>query len=1255
MKPGVRVVRGPHWSKGDLDGGVGYLGTVVRILQNNKVLVRWDIGTETVCRAGTNGAFDLRIYDSAPIGINHGHVTCNVCVVHHVGNIQGMRWKCLKCSDYDQCIKCYYLDMPKKCNLSHPYVLFTTPRSTVIPVLPRRKSKKTKVYGIFPGADVIKAIVAPNEEPKVGKVVKLLDLEPDGYRGAVTVRWSGNKEADDELPVYRVGAEGKTELKLVTPVSPGHIYLDHHPPLDLRMPMDVIFNPGDEVFVNLNFEAFKALNMDYRCWSPFLEDLFANTGNVLDTEERFIIVQTKKFPRIQVYMNTVTKLYPIKAGDIVRIQTDIEKVKKGQLRHGGWQDTIMSLLGIEGQVERVDDSGDIHVLIRDQSFIFNPICLEKINHPDGGMLEVLEKKVFVSESTNSRARIRCRAVDIGVRVVRGPDWKFGDQDGGEGHLGSVIDICTDEDNEYYPAQTAVVIWDNGEKNVYRAGLDKQYDLCLYDNAGIGVRHDVTCAGCGLHTVPGLLWRCNVCTGVALCSTCYFENKHDISHKFKRFDCADHEGEDVPPRITSRKVPAYGLFEKAKVVRGPDWRWINQDGGPNKTGEVIAVVNYSPDTNHDAVEIVWENGYANVYRLGYKGYLDVKCVKPATGKLYYKDHLPILKINIATEPASASAAPPASSAPPVSKQQESPGGAAGSVERFKAGDHVRIEIEPDILRMMEESRGAWNEGMLECLGQAGMVLIVKGSDVTVDFGSAGKWTFHEQCLNEVKEFAPGQVVQVLDNINSVKKMQEERVGWNEKMTKVIGKKGQVESIDEDGDVQVSFGEYTWTFNSDCLVASQGMIDVINYEEDEVPSFPIPGSEEITVNTLFASIMIGDFKGVKNIFQKEPHMMLLKEEEDKTPLHMASNCGYVEIVDFLCQHGVPLDDVDSDGNTPLLVASDKGHVDVMKLLLEKGANKNAKNKNEEGAIFLMVKQKNKEGLELLQKYDCDINSKDNLSQSPLYEAITSNDEELLGIILGWPRLDIRSKDKMGFSPLCYACKKGNIYAVKRLLDMGADINDQRENTGHTCLHLAVYNNRRDIVDYLLKMPNIQKDCRTKEGQTALHIATKEGLFEIIKLLVESGLDINGVDNNGNTSLHFTVTREVNDEDVTPAETIVRYLVQNGADVNIRNQDEQTAFDLAPDQLKVLLRPRLNTELNAHGPGSLPTSHYNQTAEDVGPVSLPANLAPPMCGDCEEEIAVFLLLPCGHGICKDCKGVKPKKKCPSCKKLVTAEKAI
>ena len=29
---------------------------------------------------------------------------------------------------------------------------------------------------------------------------------------------------------------------------------------------------------------------------------------------------------------------------------------------------------------------------------------------------------------------------VGLRVVRGPDWEWGDQDGGEGHVGTVVEV-----------------------------------------------------------------------------------------------------------------------------------------------------------------------------------------------------------------------------------------------------------------------------------------------------------------------------------------------------------------------------------------------------------------------------------------------------------------------------------------------------------------------------------------------------------------------------------------------------------------------------------------------------------------------------------------------------------------------------------------------------------------------------------------------------------------------------------------------
>lgn len=64
---------------------------------------------------------------------------------------------------------------------------------------------------------------------------------------------------------------------------------------------------------------------------------------------------------------------------------------------------------------------------------------------------------------------------VGLRVVRGPDWKWGDQDGGEGHVGTVIETPKSQYSKLGPRRVTV-IWDSGMKGHYRAGPRGSYDL-----------------------------------------------------------------------------------------------------------------------------------------------------------------------------------------------------------------------------------------------------------------------------------------------------------------------------------------------------------------------------------------------------------------------------------------------------------------------------------------------------------------------------------------------------------------------------------------------------------------------------------------------------------------------------------------------------------------------------------------------------------------------------------------------------------
>lgn len=71
-----------------------------------------------------------------------------------------------------------------------------------------------------------------------------------------------------------------------------------------------------------------------------------------------------------------------------------------------------------------------------------------------------------------------------MRVVRGVDWKWANQDDGEGHVGTVVEIGR-QGSTTTPDKTVVVQWDCGTRTNYRTGYQGAYDLLLYDNAQIG--------------------------------------------------------------------------------------------------------------------------------------------------------------------------------------------------------------------------------------------------------------------------------------------------------------------------------------------------------------------------------------------------------------------------------------------------------------------------------------------------------------------------------------------------------------------------------------------------------------------------------------------------------------------------------------------------------------------------------------------------------------------------------------------------
>ena len=216
-------------------------------------------------------------------------------------------------------------------------------------------------------------------------------------------------------------------------------------------------------------------------------------------------------------------------GDRVRIR-NVSKDEGERLAagHGGWNGDMAKQLGKEGSVSKVDSDGDVHVKIegRPMSYCWNP-----------RMLELVEEAAGAAEGTSSSGS--GSQFKKGDWVVRGPDWRWEDQDGGEGTIGKVLKTEEEGEGEGWVR----VRWPNGVKNRYR----------------------------------------------------------------------DREGaRDLKPSALPGAASEGSSFQKGDpVVRGPDWRWDDQDGGEGHVGQVIATEADGEEV--DWVRVRWPNGKANLYR------------------------------------------------------------------------------------------------------------------------------------------------------------------------------------------------------------------------------------------------------------------------------------------------------------------------------------------------------------------------------------------------------------------------------------------------------------------------------------------------------------------------------------------------------------------------------------------------------------------------------------------------------------------
>lgn len=234
-----------------------------------------------------------------------------------------------------------------------------------------------------------------------------------------------------------------------------------------------------------------------------------------------------------------------------------------------------------------------------------------------------------------------------------------------------------------------------------------------------------------------------------------------------------------------------------------------------------------------------------------------------------------------------------------------------------------------------------------------------------------------------------------------------------------------------------------------------------------------------------------------------------------------------------HSLNPDLQDSKGNTPLMRAIEKDNADRVHYLLfeaEKSANVNIKNKNDETALYLAAIRGNNAIVDDLLRAGADVNS---IKFTPMYS--------------------VRGQEFISSTPLCVAASGGHVDIVRKLLDAKADVNKKEGNPlldVASCggLDVEICN---QIVEILLAA-GANPDVRDDAGSSALSYAV-QGRTKVLEMLVQAGADVNIRNEPDNSTALMWAAHYGHEE-------MVDILIKAGADVNLQTRSLKTALTMA-----------------------------------------------------------------------------------------------
>ncbi|KAI8812397.1 ankyrin repeat-containing domain protein, partial [Cladochytrium replicatum] len=247
-------------------------------------------------------------------------------------------------------------------------------------------------------------------------------------------------------------------------------------------------------------------------------------------------------------------------------------------------------------------------------------------------------------------------------------------------------------------------------------------------------------------------------------------------------------------------------------------------------------------------------------------------------------------------------------------------------------------------------------------------------------------------------------------------------------------------------------------------------------------------------------------------------LATSTENLSPVHVAAAVDAVEVVDFLLSAGINVN-ITHQGNTPLHVAARHGRLKTANLLIKRGADLLAR-VDSLTPLHIAAHKGHLEMVRLLCENGAEVDALDSQGTTPLFRSLegTARRLEVAHALVTEFGASIDLRDNEDWTAAHYCARWGYSDLLQLILSRGFNPNAQ-DVDGWSLLHCAAKGGHAGIVVALLQK-GARPDVCDAEDWNALHFAcdTSEECVDVVKMLLDCGVDINAQSKVGLTALHL-----------------------------------------------------------------------------------------------------------------------------------------